>query len=238
MNRNAALLAQLEVVDENEDYLVVNKPGELVCHPTVGDDYSSLIGRIRLYFQQNPHVQPHFVNRLDRETSGLIFISKRKEMHKYFCQAYENAQKVYWAVVHGSPDADEGLIHNQLGPARGSLVRLRQAVVSDGKEARTAWKVLRRGQTYSLLEVRPETGRMHQIRVHLAHLGHAVVGDKIYGADETLFVEYLDHGWTTRLDQSLSGMRRQLLSALELRVLDHHWQVAPPQDMTDFCASI
>jgi 23S rRNA pseudouridine1911/1915/1917 synthase len=227
----------LEVVDEGEDYLVVNKPEALVCHPTVGDDHSSLIGRLRLYFQKDPSITPHFVNRLDRETSGLVLVSKRKEKHKIFCQAYEQANKTYWAVVHGALPADQGIIDGPLGPARGSLVRLKQAVVADGKEARTAWKVVRRfereGQPYSLLEIHPQTGRMHQIRVHLAHLGHAVVGDKIYGPDESFFVESLEQGWTPRLEQGL-GARRHLLSALELKLLDHHWQVGPPQDMLDF----
>jgi 23S rRNA pseudouridine1911/1915/1917 synthase len=236
LNTNAQH-ARLVVVDETADYLVLNKPGDLVCHPTVGDAYSSLIGRIRLYLQDEPGSTPHFVNRLDRETSGLVLISKRPERHKEFCLGYEQARKTYLAVVQGSPVANQGVIDAALGPATGSLVRLKQAVVAQGKAARTAWEVLRRferdGTPFALLAVRPETGRMHQIRVHLAHLGHPIVGDKIYGGDESCFVEALDHGWTPRLDKVL-GARRHLLSATELAVLTHHWRIDAPADILHF----
>lgn len=223
----------LTVVDESPDYLVVDKPGGLVCHPTVGDETTSLIGRIRLYYREQPEVRPHFVNRLDRETSGLVLVSKRPEGHKPLCQAYAEGAKVYWAVVEGHPAEESGRVENNLGPALGSLVRIKQAVVSEGKYARTDWSVLRRlhweGRPVALLRVEPRTGRMHQIRVHLAHLGHPIVGDKIYGRDESFFVEALDHGWTPRLERELV-FRRHLLSALELRVAGHHWRVDPPRD--------
>lgn len=150
----------LEVVDESADYLVVNKPGDLVCHPTTGDSYSSLIGRVRLYLQESPDFCPHFVNRLDRETSGLVLISKQKNSHKKWVQAYEFSRKVYQAVVQGWPDSEGGTIDAPLGPASGSKVRLKQAVNPLGKPARTEWTLLRRGkregQPYSLLEVKPD----------------------------------------------------------------------------------
>ena len=231
---SSAQRARLVVVDESDEYLVLDKPGDLVCHPTVGDAYSSLIGRIRLYLQEQPELTPHFVNRLDRETSGLVLISKRREGHKSLCQAYEQAQKTYWALVHGHPSDSHGCIENQLGPAPASLVRLKQAVVNQGKEAVTAWSVLRTwerdGQPYALLEVQPRTGRMHQIRVHLAHLGHPVVGDKIYAGDESCFVEALEHGWTDRLQRVL-GSPRHLLSAVELKMNGYHWKAHPPDDI-------
>ena len=105
---NRAARAQLNVVDEGEDYLVVDKPADLVCHPTTGDEFSSLISRLRLFFADQPEVSPHFVNRLDRETSGLVLISKGN--HKALLQAFESAQKIHWAMVHGWPDLDEWLV--------------------------------------------------------------------------------------------------------------------------------
>lgn len=228
--------AQLKVVDEGEDYLVVDKPADLVCHPTTGDEFSSLISRLRIYFSEHPEVSPHFVNRLDRETSGLVLISKGN--HKALCQAFESAQKVYWAIVHGCPAQDEGLIEAPLGPLRGSLVRLKQGVVAGGKAAATAWKVLQRlPGNKSLLEARPLTGRMHQIRVHLSYFGHSVVGDKIYGPDESFFVEALEHGWTERLEQQL-GVRRHLLSAVEIRIPGHHWRIDAPLDISSYITGV
>ena len=215
------------MVDEGEDYLVVDKPADLMCHPTVGDEFSSLFSRLRLYL--GDEVRPHFVNRLDRETSGLVFVSKGN--HKIWCRAFEEADKTYWALVHGWPSEDEGVVDAPLGPLRGSLVLIKQAVVPEGKPAITHWRVLQRlPGNKTLLEARPLTGRMHQIRVHLSYLGHSVVGDKIYGSDESFFVEALDHGWTDRLESQL-GVRRHLLSALRLRMRDFDWQVEPPEDI-------
>ncbi|MBS2036962.1 RluA family pseudouridine synthase [bacterium] len=231
LNKTLQESARLRVVDEGEDYLVVDKPGDLVCHPTTGDEFSSLISRVRLYLGE---CSPHFVNRLDRETSGLVLISKSN--HKKWCGRFESARKVYWTIVQGWPAQDEGLIEAPIGPLRGSLVRLKQAVVPDGKAAITSWRVLRRlPDRLALLEVVPETGRMHQIRVHLSYIGHPVLGDKIYGPDESFFVEFLDHGWTPRLEQQLR-IQRHLLSAVEMQVGEFHWRVDPPQDISSMLA--
>lgn len=228
-----ALAARLCVVDEGEDYLVVDKPADLMCHPTVGDEFSSLISRLRLYLGEGG--RPHFVNRLDRETSGLVLISKAN--HKAWCRAFEEAEKTYWAVVHGWPSLNEGIIEAPLGPLRGSLVRIKQAVVPEGKPAVTGWRVVQRlPGNLALLEARPFTGRMHQIRVHLSYLGHPVVGDKIYGSDESFFVEALERGWTDRLERQL-GVRRHLLSALRLRLRNFSWQIEPPDDIRAYMTS-
>jgi len=227
----------LNVVDESKDWLVVDKPAYLVCHPSAAGPASSLIGRLRLYFADRPEVSPHFVNRLDRETSGLVLVSKLAHGHGAMCRAYEQAEKVYWAVVAGWPEAAQGSIEAPLGRAERSLVRLKQWVLPGGAAARTDWRLLRQwkrdGRRYSLLEVRPLTGRTHQIRAHLSWMGTPVVGDKIYGPDESLFVEHLEHGWTPRLELALES-RRHLLSALELRLGEHHWSIAPPLDIRQF----
>lgn len=227
----------LNIVDESESWLVVDKPADLLCHPTEAGPTSSLIGRLRLYFAGQPEVSPHFVNRLDRETTGLVLVSKLPRGHGAMCRAYEQAEKVYWAVVVGWPEGTQGTIEAPLGRAEGSMVRLKRWVLPGGASARTDWRLLRRwerqGRRYSLLEVRPLSGRTHQIRAHLSWMGNPVVGDKIYGSDESLFVEYLEQGWTPRLQQQLES-RRHLLSALELRLGEYHWSIAPPVDMRQF----
>lgn len=218
----------LEIVEETEDFLVVNKPGDLVCHPTKGDAFSSLIGRLRLYLEGSG-AEPRFVNRLDRETSGLVVISKNRPYHKQLCRQLAGARKVYRAVVEGEPPEPEGVVDQPLGSDEASPVMVKQTVRADGKPSRTRWRLLRKGLGMSLLEVVAETGRTHQIRVHLGWLGCPIVGDKLYGHDETLYLEFTERGWTERHEATL-GARRQLLSALELHLADHCWRIPPPDD--------
>jgi len=223
--------ARLTIVSETDEFVVLDKPGGLVCHPTKGDAYSSLIGRLRLYFQDTD-VEPRFVNRLDRETSGLVLVSKERPAHKVLCRALEQAEKGYLAVVEGvAPES--GRIEEPLGKAQGSAVVVKQAVVTGGKPSITEWKRLATGKGYSLLALRPRTGRMHQIRVHLQWLGFPLVGEKLYGHDESLYLEFTQHDWTPRLEANLKA-RRQLLSAVHLSLAGHTWQIEIPDDIRDF----
>ncbi len=185
-----------EIIDETDDYLVINKCGDLVCHPTKGDAYSSLIGRLRVYFSNQPEVRPSFVNRLDRETSGVILIAKNPQVHASMQQAFQQnrIQKVYSAIVYGKPVHRAGIIEQPLGRDKNSEVTIKQTIQSDGATSITKWKVTYASTEFSLLEVRPQTGRLHQIRVHLASIGHPIVGDKLYGPDPRFYLEFVRHG--------------------------------------------
>jgi 23S rRNA pseudouridine1911/1915/1917 synthase len=228
-DRRAA--ARLEIVEETADYLVVNKPGGLVCHPTKGDQFSSLIGRLRLYFSETDD-EPRFVHRLDRETSGLVLISKNRPVHKTLCRELEQSEKVYLAVVEGEPGAG-GVIDEPLGKALESEVVVKQAVVPNGKASITEWMLLDSRNGFSLVRLVPRTGRMHQLRVHMQWLGFPIVGDKLYGADETLYLEFTEKDWTQRHERTLAA-RRQLLTAVSIATPSFQWSIDPPEDLASF----
>jgi len=180
-----------EILHEDADLLIVNKPAGLVCHPTKGDEYSSLISRARLHLAG---AMPHLVNRLDRETSGIVILAKNPTAAGELGRALEAraVEKAYLAIVHGWPATEHGLLDGPLGKDEASEIAVKDCVRPDGAAARTEYRVKQRftraGQPFALLHVRPQTGRKHQIRIHLAHAGHPVVGDKIYGGDPDCYL--------------------------------------------------
>lgn len=184
----------LQVVFDGHDLLVVNKPAGLVCHPTKGDETSSLIGRVRLWLG---HSEGRLVNRLDRETSGLVAIATTAEAARELGALFSGHQvtKTYEAIVHGHPAWDTTTLDAPIGGATGSAVAIKAAVVSGGAPAQTAVQVVTRfesaGRPFAHLRVTPRTGRKHQIRVHLSWAGHPLVGDKIYGDDESRYLRFV-----------------------------------------------
>jgi 23S rRNA pseudouridine1911/1915/1917 synthase len=207
----------VDVVYEDDDLLVIDKPAGLVCHPTRDGERSSLIGRVRLHLG---HREGRLVNRLDRETSGIVLVAKNalvaRELGKLFASG--DVQKIYEAVVHGHL-AGDCTIEEPLGRDEGSAVAIKDCVRADGAPARTEVRLVRtfsEGELpFSAIEVRPRTGRKHQIRIHLAYIGHPIVGDKIYGADPNIYLRFVTRTMTEG-DRALMRVECQLLRAREI----------------------
>ena len=198
-----------EILHEDDEMLVINKPAGLVCHPTKTDQYSSLISRARLYLGEGS--QPQLVNRLDRETSGVTVIAKTADAARELRGIWESRQveKEYLALVRGHLENADGVIEAPLGRDEQSRVAIKDCIRADGAAARTDFWVLRQlflvppieglagsPQPFSLLRVVPRTGRKHQIRIHLAYAGHPLVGEKLYGGDEDLYLALVENRLT------------------------------------------
>lgn len=180
----------LEIVYEDDDVAVVNKPQGMVVHPSAGHASGTLVNALMYHVKNlssiNGVVRPGIVHRIDKDTSGLLMVAKNDQAHQALAEELKDKKSLrkYIAIVHGNLPNDRGMIEAPIG--RSEKDRKKQAVTAKGKPAVTRFQVLERLGDYSLVELTLETGRTHQIRVHMAYIGHPVAGDPLYGPRKTL----------------------------------------------------
>ena len=179
----------LDIVYEDDDVIVVNKPQGMVVHPAPGHPDHTLVNAL-LYHSPlstiNGEFRPGIVHRIDKDTSGLLMVAKNDMAHRSLAAQLKakTNEREYVALVHGVIKEDQGAVDAPLG--RSPKDRKKQAVVADGRHAVTHFRVLRRYRHYTLVACRLETGRTHQIRVHMKYIGHPLAGDPLYGPRKTL----------------------------------------------------
>lgn len=197
------------VLYEDDVLLAVDKPAGMLMHP-VGQKYAwALVGVVR---EARPDAHIDLSHRLDRETSGVVLLTKSAEANVHMKEMFQTRRvgKVYWAVVRGVVPWEEEVIDVPLGHREGSAVMLRQGANAEGASARTRVKVLERLVAHTLVACRPLTGRTHQIRAHLEHVGFPILGDKLYGQPDGVFLEHLEHGVTERVREAIGFPRHAL----------------------------
>lgn len=229
----------IDIIHEDADLLVINKPAGLACHPTKGDVYSSLISRIRLHVGLDVH--PQLINRLDRETSGVTVVAKNQPTALALRRTWESREvhKQYFAIVHGHV-AGDGVIEAPLGRDEGNIVAIKHKVRPDGALSTTRYRVLSRFERdegpFTLLEVELLTGRKHQIRIHVAHIGHPIVGDKLYGLDENMYLDFVKYRLTDEQKRKLI-LPNQALHAAAITFQSRTFRAQPEPWFTDFLPS-
>lgn len=182
----------IEVVYEDNDIIVVNKPKGLVVHPANGNPDGTLVNAIMAMCKESlsgigGELRPGIVHRLDKDTSGLLIIAKNDAAHINISNQIKNREvkKIYIALVRGVINEEEATIDMPIG--RSTRDRKKMTVAKNGKQAVTHFKVIKRYPKYTLLEIKIDTGRTHQIRVHMAEIGHPVVGDMVYSNGKNEF---------------------------------------------------
>ena len=179
----------LDIVYEDDDVIVINKPQGMVVHPAPGHDEHTLVNALLYHCPLstiNGTFRPGIVHRIDKDTSGLLMVAKNDKAHRSLAKQLKDKTNIreYVALVHGRIAEDEGTINAPIG--RGLKDRKKQAVVKDGRNAVTHFEVLKRYRDYTFVKCILETGRTHQIRVHMKYIGHPLVGDPLYGPKKTI----------------------------------------------------
>lgn len=228
----------LDVVYEDADLLVINKPAGLVVHPGAGNPAGTLVNAL---LARDPGLaglpRAGLIHRLDKDTSGLLVVARSLKAHTALVRQLQarELERIYQAVVQG-PMVAGGRVDAPVG--RHPVHRTRMAVVERGRAAVTHYRVLRRFRAHTLVRLKLESGRTHQIRVHMAHIGHPLVGDPVYGRPA------LPAGAGPALVDALRGFRRQALHACRLGLVHPAsgeamaWEIPLAQDMTALVAQL
>lgn len=181
----------LDIVYEDNDLLVVNKPKGMVVHPAAGNYSDTLVNALLYHCKDNLSgingvLRPGILHRIDKDTSGLLLVAKNDEAHLFLSEqiAAHSLTREYETVVYGTVKSDKGTVSAPIG--RHPVKRKQMAVVANGKEAVTHYEVIERLNGFTHLRCRLETGRTHQIRVHMSYIGHAVAGDAVYGPQKVI----------------------------------------------------
>lgn len=262
-------LVDFKIIDETDDYAVIDKPPFLLIHPTKPGGTRTLWQELRGLFAYEIAAggQVSIVNRLDRETSGLVFVAKKADIARRFglLMQRRRLKKEYLAIVCGWPEWESKGVDAALdrqGKHQHSPIWLKQMIHPAGAPAQTEFHVERRfirsrgrarpqpvlseveggaplegargSEKFSLIRAIPHTGRTHQIRVHLASIGHPIVGDKIYGPDEQLYLRFIETGRTSELECQLLLPRHALHSARLAIEGEHEWTSPLPSDLMEF----
>lgn len=208
----------LDIVYEDENLLVVNKPQGMVVHPAPGNYSGTLVNALLYHCHDslsaiNGVIRPGIVHRIDKETSGLLVVAKDNKTHTALAEQIKSkkALRSYFALVNGKVK-EGGTVNAPI--ARHPKDRKKMAVVAGGREAVTHYRVVEEFGEYTLLECILETGRTHQIRVHMAHIGHSIVGDKTYGIKKEKFKleGQLLHAKTLGFDHPVTGVEMKFTS--------------------------
>ncbi len=180
----------IDVIYEDEHLLVVNKPKGMVVHPAAGNPDGTLVNALLHHCGDSlsgigGEIRPGIVHRIDRDTSGLLVVAKNDKTHRGLSEqlAAHDVDRIYWAMVYGRFSKDEGFVESSIGRSKNDRKKMAVYHVDEPnmRYAYTGYKVLERFDKYTLVECRLKTGRTHQIRVHMAHIGHPLAGDAIYG---------------------------------------------------------
>lgn len=208
----------LHIVYEDADILVINKPAGMVVHPAYSNWTGTMVNALLHHVQDlsgiNGELRPGIVHRIDKDTSGLLLVAKHDKAHRFLSNLFKShsIEREYWAIVWGKLKKKKGTIETLIG--RSPKDRKKFAVVKEGKTAITHYEMIAVYDYLSLVKLHLETGRTHQIRVHMAHLGHPVFGDKTYGGDNPNLA-----GNSKKIKQAVNLLEKMPRQALHAKTL-------------------
>jgi 23S rRNA pseudouridine1911/1915/1917 synthase len=211
---NASKPQKISILHEDADLIVIDKAAGLLSVASDGEKTETAFVRLNAYLSKRKGGRAFVVHRLDRDTSGLLLFARNPETRDRLQAAWPDVVKTYLAIVEGEPTPAEGVVRNFLAEGRDLKVRASAAGREGAKQAVTHYRVMGKKGPYSLVEVRLETGRKHQIRVHLSGLGTPIIGDPQYGAKTNPAGRLGLHAWRLAFDHPLTGGRVEVESPL------------------------